>query len=146
MERYNNVRSTKLPDGDMVGVLGPLAAPSPFTYVYVNLGTIALDKRFGLDKMPLQEEDNRRTLLDRCTMPGTLGNWHVEGTILYFTTLAKNGGMFIGIREEELVKNVSGLYLEETLNQMTSGGPYLVRKEVDGHKVIFPQNLEVWPF
>ena len=144
-------RMVTLGDGDEVEIHGPFEDPtSAYTHLYQNNDTRALDERFEMDGKPIPEGDSREHFLQKCAGMCSLGKTEVESTLRYFVQIAKNvTGNFIGFREDELRAQMdrspqlaSRLSLDTSLRyQDGSQGPYLVRKEVEGHQVLFPRNL-----
>ena len=140
-----------LADGDKVEIHGPFEDPtSAYTHLYQNNDTRALDEKFEMDGKPIPEGDSREHFLQKCAGMCSLGKTEVESTLRYFVQVAKNvTGNFIGFREDELRAQMdrspqlaSRLSLDTSLRyQDGSQGPYLVRKEVEGHQVLFPRNL-----
>ena len=144
-------RIVTLADGDRVEIHGPFEdSTSAYTHLYQNNDTRALDEKFEMNGKPVPEGDPREHFLLKCAGMCSLGKTEVESTLRYFVQVAKNvTGNFIGFREDELRAQMerspqlaSRLYLDTSLRyQDGTQGPYLVRKEVEGHQVLFPRNL-----
>lgn len=144
-------RMVTLADGDKVEIQGPFEDPtSAYTHLYRNNDTRALDERFEMDGKPVPEGDLREHFLRKCAGSFSLGKTEVESTLRYFVQVAKNvTGNFIGFREDELRAQMkrspqlaSRLYIDTSLRyQDGTQGPYLVKKDVEGHQVLFPRNL-----
>jgi hypothetical protein len=153
-EQELSPREVTLEDGDVVSIYGPFKDPtSAYTHVYRSKDTRALDERFEMDGKPVPEGDPREHFLIKCAGPCSLGKTEVEATLRYFVQVAKNAaGTFVGFREDEIRVQAeksglaSRLWLDTSLRyQDGTQGPYLVRKEVEGHNVLFPRNLpKMW--
>ena len=140
-----------LADGDKVEISGPFEDPtSCYTHFYQNNDTRALDERFAMDGNPIPEGDPREHFLLKCADMSSLGKVQVESTLRYFVRIARLTGNFVGFREDEIKAQMkrsqhglaNELYLDLSLSyQDGTQGPYLVRKEVEGHQVLLPRNL-----
>lgn len=144
-----------LADGDKVEIYGPFSDPkSCYTYFYRNNDTRVLDEIFEMDGKPVLQGDPGEPFLLKCAEMFSLGEVKVESTLRYFVQIAKNVfGNFVGFREDELKVQMGRspqlagrLYLDISLKYRDGNkGPYLVRKEVEGHQVLFPRDLpKIW--
>ena len=150
-EQYIDIRDIKL-GKDLISIIGPFEKEedSAYTHYYQNNDTRALDLKFGLDGGEIEDYDSRVNNLLKSVGPFSLGNLNVESTLNHFVQLAKREFYnFVGVREDEVKataysqSKLSGkLFIEESLKYKNGEhGPFLVRKRVEGHIVLFPRKL-----
>jgi hypothetical protein len=134
-----------LEDGDVVSIWGPFHIKGlSYTHIYQNNDTRELDERFELEGDSLSQGDKR---LDyRCDIV----NSNVQDALSYWVRMAQGvNGNFVGFREDEIkeeIEKTKAIYinLEEALRFSHNGSrPYLRRKMIEGHSVLFPRNLPI---
>lgn len=139
-------RTVDLQDGDRVKVIGPvLDMQQGYTFhLYRNNDTRALDEKFGLNGEPIPEDFVRS--IDSTSLAvgqADLGNIRVSSTLAFFVNATYKTGYCFGFREDDIRKINPPYFHPELALEHTNGDqkPYLVRKEVDSHYVLFPRGL-----
>jgi len=121
----------------------------PFSGVYQNTDTRAVDRTFGLKSKPLGRDEKRE--LELATGFAQLGEWSVEKALQYFSGIASIVGCFVGLKEEEVRDQFREMRVDtycitaalEYKDWVRHDLPvYLKRIEYEGENILFPCNLE----
>ncbi|GEM_PF-2061659 len=125
-----------------------------FSAVYQNNTTRALDLTFKLTGTPLARESPEYATIRKSTGPSSLGDSRIESLLQYFGVLARQAGNFVGIKEEELLRQIQEGRLRDSFihagdiesalryeDGMNDNARYLERLVVEGNPVLFPSNL-----
>lgn len=143
-------------DGDSVIVHHISRPRSNYTRVFQNSGTRELDARFGLTGARVGFASELENSIQYSVREGVFGSGSTQRVLEYFGTLALQGGIFVGIPEDEFrtYLGVVGVasqqksrdFFTNTLDAALEHNagldqPYLRRINVDGTDVIFPANI-----
>ncbi len=120
--------------------------------VYQNSDTRRLDERFGLTGHPIERDSALARMIYRSSSVNAIGDFSTSRVLMYFGVLAVDGGVFVGISEEEFrayadTGHASFDFLSNTIDRAIMhnegrGTPYLRRCTVEGTNVLFPANLQ----
>ncbi len=151
-------KTLDLPDGDRVKVIGPIDLDGGHSiHLYQNNDTRALDKVFRMNGTPNLDynQEGIEAYLGTCMLgenirvldegiDGFIDNFKARYALAFFVRMAMEAGHFIGFQEDELRAQRKDLdHPLDVALTYTNGAPepYLYRKEVEGHYVLFPRNL-----
>lgn len=137
--------------GDEITVCEIKNPRSNYSSIFRNKDTRELDQRFGLNGERLDEKSPIARDLRHSTDTSALGNVEAGRIMRYFAHLAVQAGHFVGVYEEEMLRNIMAgtiqgfneIQLKAMLNYSfgNDGATYMKNVNVEGKAVLFPANL-----